>query len=235
MNALPQLDEETPYRVFSVRVFNDSKRFEDLKSAVVRLARLGQPDWKRMSEEDLLRELNLVANPTYLLLAGLWTLVDAGGQVLSLGEFYPSVGIPAIQAAHIERVSAYASQVICIENLTTFHSVAGSISKDPQMQKTALLCLAGNPSPACRWLLECLSQSLPEDIPLYVWADLDYGGFNILAQLRKLVSPRFRPYLMDAATLNNFAQFARPLDSNGSKKPGQAVKTPGITRCPSSN
>src|SRR5574341_1193712 len=31
LQALPTLTAETPYRVFSVHVFNDSKRFEDLK------------------------------------------------------------------------------------------------------------------------------------------------------------------------------------------------------------
>jgi hypothetical protein len=209
--ALSQFDEETPYRVFSVRTFNDSKRFEDLKSAVIRLAHMGQPEWKRLPEDELLRELNLVANPTYLLFAGPWTLVDADGQELSLQGFNPSVGISAVQAVRLERVSVRASQVICVENLTTFHTLAGSRVKDPQMQKTALLCLAGNPSPACRWLLECLSHSLPEDIPLYVWADMDYGGFNILSQLRRQVNPRFLPYHMDVDTLERFAQFARPL------------------------
>src|SRR5512145_1510782 len=36
--ALPGIESETPYRVFSVRIFNDSKRFEELKPALVHLA-----------------------------------------------------------------------------------------------------------------------------------------------------------------------------------------------------
>jgi hypothetical protein len=209
--ALSKLEEETPFRNFSVRVFNDSKRFEDLKNAVIRLARLGQPAWKRIAADDLLRELNLVANPTYLLLAGDWNLVDADGQALSAGGFSPSIGLAAVQAMHLQRVSTTANKVLCIENMTTFHAMAGCLIKDPLWQRTALFCLAGNPSPACRRLLKLLSFSLPEDIPLYVWADLDYGGFNILEQLRKQVSPRFMPYNMDIPTFNRFEQFARPL------------------------
>jgi hypothetical protein len=205
--AVEQVDEETPFRVFSVRVYNDSKRFEDLKPALTRLARLGRPGWKRLPADELLRELNLVANPTYLLLSGPWTLVDAAGQVTSLGEFNPSVGLSAVQAAHLERVSVRAERVVCVENLTTFHSLAG----ENKLQNTALLCLGGNPSPACRRLLRCLAGSLPETTPLYVWADLDYGGFNILAQIRREIGQRFLPYLMDADTLERFAQFARPL------------------------
>ncbi len=209
--ALAQLEEETPFRVFSVRTFNDSKRFEDLKRAVVRLARFGRPEWKRLSGDEVLRELNLVANPSYLLLSGPWTLVGSGGEVISLGEFHPSVGFPAVQAAHLEQVTVRADRVLCIENLTTFHTMAASLANRTDPQKTALLCLAGNPSPACRQLLLCLTHSLPEDISLYVWADMDYGGFNILAQLRREVNPRFMAYNMDAATLDRFGQFARPL------------------------
>jgi len=205
--AVSELEEETPFRVFSVRAFNDSKRFEELKPALVRLARLGRADWKRLPEAELLRELNLVANPSYLLLSGPWTLVDVAGQVLSLGEFNPSVGLAAVQAVRLERVNVHAERVVCIENLTTFHSLAG----EKRLQNTALMCLAGNPSPACRRLLHCLADSLPESIPLYVWADLDYGGFNILAQIRREVSQRFLPYHMDTDTLDRFAQFARPL------------------------
>lgn len=205
--AVTELEEETPFRVFSVRVFNNSKRFEDLKPALIRLARVGRADWKRLSEDELLRELNLVANPSYLLLSGPWTLIDSAGQVLSLGEFSPSMGLAAIQAVHLERAKVHAEQVVCVENLTTFHTLTG----EKRLQNTAFLCLAGNPSPACRRLLHCLADSLPETIPLYVWADLDYGGFNILAQIRREISQRFLPYNMDIDTLDRFAQFARPL------------------------
>jgi hypothetical protein len=209
--ALAQLREETPFRVFSVHVFNDSKRFEDIKKPIVRLARFGRPEWKRLSEDEVLRELNLVANPSYLLLSGAWQLADNIGQVISLGEFIPSVGLPAVQAARIERVSAHAGMVVCIENLTTFHSMAGSLAKEPHAQNMALLCLAGNPSPACRRLLLRLVECMTNLVPLYVWADLDYGGFNILSQLRREVSPRFMPYKMDIETLTRFERFARPL------------------------
>ncbi len=212
--ALSHLEEETPYRVFSVRVFNDSKRFEDLKRAIIRLARLGNPAWKKLPADGLLRELNLVANPTYLLLAGPWKLVNAEGDVISLAEFSPSIGLAAVQAMHLQRVNTNADKVICIENLTTFHLMAANLAKEQETQQTALLCLAGNPSPACRHLLKCLVTSLSENIPLQVWADLDYGGFNILAQLRKEITPRFAPFQMDIKTFNAFEQFSRPLSSS---------------------
>ena len=79
LSALSTLTAETPCRVFSVRVFNDTKRLDDLKSALIRLARRANPEWKSLNNEDLLRELNLVANPNYIHLAGNWEFTDING------------------------------------------------------------------------------------------------------------------------------------------------------------
>jgi hypothetical protein len=205
LTALATLDgarEETPYRVFSVRVFNDSKRFEALMGAVATLARRNQPEWGELSNAEILRELNLVANPGHLYLHGAWQLVDDAGQAMSLGEFHPSVGIPAAQAARLRRVTVSTPNVICIENPTSFYELI----RNTRYAITAL-CLWGNPSPACRHLLRCL----PENVALQVWADIDYGGLNILAQLREQVNAQAKPYLMDIETLESHATWARPL------------------------
>ncbi len=200
--------EEIPYRVFSVRVFNDSKRFDALKGAIARLARRHQPQWRALSNQETLRELGLVANPGHLYLYGPWRLVDHHGQVMSLSEFCPSVGIPAALAARVEQVRVDAARVVCVENLTPFYELVRCEGRG-----LAALCLWGNPSPASRHLLRCLAADLPPGIPLLLWADVDYGGLNILAQLRERVSPRFAPYRMDRDTLDAHAHWAQPLSS----------------------
>ncbi|MBN1147409.1 MAG: DUF2399 domain-containing protein [Anaerolineales bacterium] len=215
LEALPDLKVETPCRVFSVQVFNDSKRFDDLRPALVRLARLANPHWKSLPVEELLGELNLVANPTYILFSGNWQFTTASGEVLSLGGFSPSVGFPAIQVASLKSVSVYADAVLCIENLTAFHEfVRKRESNQVGMSRLAgslpnvvALCIMGNPSPPIRQILRLI----PEQIPLYLWSDLDYGGFNILSQLRRYVSHRFQPYRMDIATFEAYAHLSRPL------------------------
>jgi hypothetical protein len=209
--ALPgeAVTEEVPYRVFSVRLFNDSKRFEVLKESLARLARRYQPAWRSLSTQETLRELGLVANPGHLYLYGPWQLVDSFGQVTSLAEFYPSVGIPAALAARVQQARIKAGRVVCVENLASFYElVRFEAETGPAL---AALCLWGNPSPASRRLLRCLVQELAPDIPLLLWADIDYGGLNILAQLRSQVSPRFAPYRMDAETLTDHARWAHPL------------------------
>jgi hypothetical protein len=200
--------EEIPYRVFSVRVFNHSKRFELLKDSIARLARQHKATWRNLSLQETLRELGLVANPGHLYLYGPWRLIDAEGQVTSLAEFYPSVGIPAMLVARVQQASVAAARVICVENLASFYELIRY-----EGQGLAALCLWGNPSPATRHLLRCLAQTLPEETPLLLWADIDYGGLNILAQLRQQVSTRFMPYRMDCATLAAHAHWGHPLSA----------------------
>ncbi len=206
--ALDGVNEEMPYRVFSVRVFNDSKRFDDLMNSVATLARRCQPEWRELSNDEVLRELNLVANPGHIYLHGPWQLIDEAGQVMLLGEFHPSVGIPAMQAARLKRVIVSTPSVICVENPTSFYELIRNTTPYPSTAQSAI-CLWGNPSPACRHLLRCL----PEETDLQVWADLDYGGLNILAQLREQVNGNAKPYLMDIETLEAHSRWARPLTS----------------------
>ena len=205
LSALYTLETETPYRVFSVRTFNDSKRFDELKHAMVRLARYANPEWKTLATDDILRELNLVANPTHIHLAGNWQLTTQNGEILSLGGFIPSVGFPAAQIETIQSVTIHAESVLCIENLTSFHEFLRI--NDTCNTKHATICLMGNPSPTIRRLL----QLLPDSIPIYLWADIDYGGFNILSQLRRHIRHQIHPYLMDISIFEKYAHLSRPL------------------------
>jgi len=210
--ALDAVREETPYRVFSVRTFNDSKAFEPLKAALATLARRHGPGWGELMPDEALRELGLTPNPTHVFLYGPWRLIHTSGQFVTLDGFYPAVGVPAVMIARVQRAeidTARAERVVCVENLASFYELIRY-----EGEGLAALCLWGNPAPPVRHLLARLVETLPAEIPLQVWADLDYGGLNILAQLRKLVSPRFVPCRMDVAALEAHARWARPLTEN---------------------
>ena len=205
LSALSKLETETPYRVFSVRTFNDSKRFDELKPAIVRLARLANREWKAFSSEDVLRELNLVANPNYIYMAGNWQLTTQNGEILSMGCFTPSIGFPAAQIETIQSATIHADSVLCIENLTSFHEFLRT--NGTRNTRHATLCIMGNPSPPIRRLL-CL---IPETTPIYLWSDMDYGGFNILSQMRKYIRPQIQFHLMDIPTFEKCMHLSRPL------------------------
>jgi hypothetical protein len=205
-------------------VFNDSKRFDALKRAVARMARHHHAEWRPLTNREILRELGLVANPDHMFLYGPWRLVDAHGQVMSLSEFYPAVGIPSALATALRQVQANASQVVCVENLAPFYELVRHEGRG-----LAALCLAGNPSPAARHLLRHLAQELPADVPLLLWADIDYGGLNILGQLREKVCSRFNPYRMDQSTLEAHAHWAQPLSAADERNLARLKNHPFLT------
>lgn len=207
LKALDGLEGETPYRVFSVQTYSDSKRFEQLSGGLTTLARRARPEWRGWTGAEVLRELGLVPNPSFLILRGNWQLVDEDGRLLELGGFDPAVGVPARQVERLARVRVAARRVICVENLTSFHSLASHTAEG----ETAAICLAGNPGPAMRRLLRLLDRDRPEAQTILAWNDIDYGGLNILSQLRQRVSPDIPAWRMDIATLEAFARWARPL------------------------
>ncbi len=221
--ALGEVTEETPIRTFSVRTFNDSKRFDALRGTVVRLARRHEAEWRDLRAHEVLAELGLVMNPGHIILAGAWRLVDERGVIHELANFEPSVGIPTQLAATVRKVSVEAERVVCVENLTPFYEL---MRREPE--RMAALYLGGNPSPACRHLLRCLAEQAPAELPLTVWADLDYGGLNILAQMRRLVSAQFAPYRMDVETLETHARWAQPLTQGDERRLTRLARQPHL-------
>jgi hypothetical protein len=73
-------------------------------------------------------------------------------------------------------------------------------------------------------LLRCL----PEEVPFHVWADLDYGGLNLLAQLRERVNPRALPYRMDIETLEAHAAWAKPLTPGDVRNLARLARRPAL-------
>jgi hypothetical protein len=116
-----------------------------------------------------------------------------------------------------------AGRVVCVENLASFYELIRR-----EGQGTAALCLWGNPSPAARHLLRCLAQDPSRRDPLLLWADIDYGGLNILAQLRQQVSTDFAPYRMDEATLDAYAHWAHPLSSGDERNLSRLRRHPAL-------
>jgi hypothetical protein len=222
LSVLSSIETETPYRVFSVRTLNDSKRFDELKTAIVRLARYANSEWKTLTAEDILRELNLVNNPSYIHLSGNWQITSQNGEILSLGGFTPSVGFPAAQIETIQSVTIHADSILCIENLTSFHEFIRN--NETRNAKHAILCLMGNPSPSIRSLLRLI----PETTPIHLWSDLDYGGFNILSQMRRYVRHQVHPYLMDISTFEARAHLSRPLTSRDARNLKQICTKPEL-------
>lgn len=177
-----------PVREISARLFLDSKRIEALTPQLDVLLS-GSVDESPRAATQVWQELGLFREEHPVLLAGFvhitrdrtTGLIDA-----------PYLGLPA---ATILGVASKITEVITIENKTTFHSEA----KRRQRDDVLLIYTAGMPSPAWRAMYMRLLKSLPTGTPIFHWGDVDEGGFRIastIAAVCEAAGYKLQPYAM---------------------------------------
>lgn len=167
-------DTETPVRDASARLFKDSKRIESLVSRLDVLLADNIEDDAR-PEGEVLQELGLYREQQPARLAGN-VVVRRGRGAFPLDRPYC-----ALPPSTVLGFGSMPSQVLTIENQTTFHVWAR------QHCDSDVLCIytAGMPSPAWRAMYLRLLSELPAATPVLHWGDVDEGGFRIAAFLSR--------------------------------------------------
>lgn len=177
-----------PVREFSARLFLDSKRVEGLTPQLDILLS-GSIEASPRAETQVWQELGLFREELPILMAGFVHI--ARDRTTGLIDS-PYLGLPATT---IQGVASRVTEVITIENKTTFHSEA----KRRQNEEVLLIYTAGMPSPAWRAMYMRLLVSLPSTTPIFHWGDVDEGGFRIastIAAVSKVAGFQLRPYAM---------------------------------------
>ncbi|PNS09025.1 Wadjet anti-phage system protein JetD domain-containing protein [Solilutibacter silvestris] len=194
LDALKQIDgADQIVRVFSRGLFRDTKRIETL-SRHIDLLTAEQLTSPARQQEEVFSALGLVKEPQPFLVAGTGSLMLSGSQDCRIAQ--PFIGV---SNQHITGYSGAPSWVLSIENLTTFHQA----SQHPDAESGLILYTGGMPSPS--WCRACahILETIPKQVPVYHWGDIDQGGFRIAAHLRNACIQRhsFHPWLMDAQRL----------------------------------
>ena len=177
-----------PVREFSARLFQDSKRIEALTPQLDVLLS-GSIEESPRAAAQVWQELGLFREEHPVLLAGHVHIErDRSSGLIDA----PYMGLPATA---IRGLAGKITEVITIENKTTFHSEA----KRRQDDHVLLIYTAGMPSPAWRAMYTRLLQSLPPATPIYHWGDVDEGGFRIastIATVARMMDFSLQPYFM---------------------------------------
>ena len=146
-----------------------------------------------LEKEHVWASLGLRREPQPLLIAGTGTVLLDGELELPLATTFLGVPLDALQGVRTD-----AACVLSVENLASFHDAA----RAPGVDRTLVLYTGGMPSPAWRQAYARLLRSLPADVPVWHWGDIDEGGFRIAAVLADTVSRsgnRLRPWQMSPA------------------------------------
>lgn len=197
--------EETFIRDFSVRVFGDSKSFEEIKGKVKRLLfQYGDfPD-----EETVLEDLNIVKNPGHIYMKGS-ALIQISGQTIDLSKLNGDVAISSALLPDVEKITVTGKKIMSIENLTSFHAFS---EKD-----TFAVYLGGYHNTHRRRFIQQLFKDNPT-AAYYHFGDIDAGGFYILLHLRNKTGVPFLPYHMDISTLQQYCDYTKQLTENDVKR-----------------
>jgi len=211
IEALDKVQRETFYRDFSMQVFRDSKIFDRISGKVANLLY----EYGEFAEkEQVLAELNLVKNPTYVHIKGAANVYLKGVKV-DLSALHGDIAFSSTILDDIDGVELTGRSVMTVENLTSFH-LTGS-------ENRLVIYLGGFHNAVRRHLIMKIHQQNP-DAAFYHFGDIDAGGFQILQHLRRQTGIDFIPYKMDLETLQKYQDSAKPLTENDR---GRLIKLKG--------
>lgn len=210
-NILKSVDEilklktETFSRDFSVKVFKDSKTFEKIESKVVNLLfEFGDFPEK----EQVLGNLNIIKNPTYVNFKGAGS-ITINGQFIDCSKLKSDIAISSIMLIDIDVITVTGVSVVTVENLTSFHTFHD--------KQAFAIYLGGYHNQVRRDFIKKLYKQ-NKHIDFYHFGDIDAGGFYILEHLRNETNVDFKPFKMNVETLKKYSNYTKNLTDNDKKR-----------------
>jgi hypothetical protein len=200
--------EELLERVFSVRCFGNSKTFEtSVKNRLLGIVRRYAGFEDGGTDEELLAFAGIVRYPEQFAFRGPLTLrLDDGGLDFSPLRHGASLCSLDFMRGRVE-LPARLDRILSIENKANYESYIRRNCNPAEM-----VVYHGGPfSPSRGAFFRALAHAMPEHCAWYHFGDIDYGGFSMLARLRREIHPDVRPYRMDEHELATYAALTRPI------------------------
>lgn len=182
-------EEEIFIRELSVKLFNNSKRLEEIENPVRSLLyKYGEYDDK----ETVLEEHNIIKTPTYVMVKGCGLLVFAE-QKIDLEKIPGDIALSTQTLKSLCSVELNGASVITIENLTSFHKYKAT--------NELVIYLGGFHNSVKRDFIKLVERANPGTVFKH-FGDIDAGGFYILEHLKSKTGINFLPQNMDVGALN---------------------------------
>lgn len=197
--------EEIFIRNFSMQMFHDSKRMEQLASKLAALLfQYGEFEEK----SSVLEECGIVHTPTYVMMKGNARLT-LGSQELDLSLLQGDIALSTESLKSLRDIVVLGARVVTIENLTSFH--------DYPEGEDFVIYLGGFHNQVKRDFLLYLYERNREKEYRH-FGDIDAGGFYILEHLKRKTGIDFRSLYMDITTLQRYREDRKPLTENDRRR-----------------
>lgn len=197
-------EEEMLERVFSVNCFGDSKRFESvIRSRFVRVLKKYIVDIDDDNDEEILRRVGIVKYPEQVDFCGEIKIKLPEGLV----NFTPLKYGATINAKDIRMgkfsISNSVKRVLFIENRANFIDYVFQHKRPEDF----VVFHGGCYSPVKGLFFKKLVSGILPTTEFYHWGDIDYGGFSMLARLRRNIISSIKPYKMSEKELLKYNDY----------------------------
>ncbi len=203
LREIDRLDgKSVSMRTFSINLYSDSKYFErNVKKYIADIAGKYEPDLREaeeVSEREILQQLGIVMMPEIFEFCGNLIIKFKDGTVdfspIKNGSCISGDCVEEIQSAKIIGVS----RIIFIENKTNYSEYCLKSRNSDEL----VIFHGGFYSPNRGDFFKIIHNAAA-DIPIYFWADIDYGGFKMFVRLKNNIIPKLQPMNMSVAAHKN--------------------------------
>jgi hypothetical protein len=208
-------DNELLKRIFSVRCFGDSKHFERVvETRLLRILKKYLDCDDQATDEQLLSQIGIAKYPEQFEFCGPISLNFPDGNCLDFSNLSGGSTVYGqdVAAAQI----AFSKGVRCILSIENKANYFDYISKHRKPDELVIYH-GGQYSPSKKKLF-CIVTAASAQIPWYHWGDIDYGGFSMLARLRREINSSIQPYRMNKQELITYGAFTTSFSPEYSQK-----------------
>lgn len=199
---------EITERVFSLQCFGDSKKFEKAtRSRIISILRKYLECDDDTCDEDILRQVGIVKYPEQFEFSGQVSLAIEDKVVdFAPLHFGGSISISDLLRGNLV-ISPYVKRILSIENRANYIEYIQKSMADDEL----VLYHAGQYSPSKKHFFLAISEKMPEGCIWTHWGDIDYGGFSMLARLRREIRKEIKPFRMNTSELINYKHLTAPI------------------------
>lgn len=198
-------EQEIFVRNFSIQLFGDSKRIEQLRTKLQSLL-FQYGDFEE--KESVLEECGIVHTPTYVMIKGNGRIL-LNNQTIDLSQLKGDIALSTASIKELSQVEVFGDRIITIENLTSFH--------DYEDRRDFVIYLGGFHNKVKREFLSFLYKCNREKEYRH-FGDIDAGGFYILEHLKRKTGIPFMSLYMDCETLKRHMGSIKALSPNDKKR-----------------
>lgn len=215
-------------RVFSLQCFGDSKKFErTVKSRLLSVLRKYLDSEEDAKDEDLLRQVGIVKYPEQFEFCGDATLsFECGAVDFSCLRYGGSVCLPDLIQGNFV-IASGVDRILSIENRANYIDYIYKHKANNEL----VIYHGGQYSPSKKKFLHVVAKAMSANCRWFHWGDIDYGGFSMLARLRREIEQDISPYRMNEQELKRYSSLAAPVTRAYAEKLRSLRLRPELSDC----